>query len=100
MRSGFSAGFVVFLSCCCFSCLSADEPMAAWSPREREGFQHLLVARRFSFGGVGIAGLTSTGESAFQAVLEGRNAAEIFKVILSPGTNVTEEGKLYALCGI
>jgi hypothetical protein len=74
--------------------------MTAWTPREREGFQHLMAARRFSFGGVGIDGHTSTGEYAFRAVMQGRSAAEIFKVILSPGTVVTEEGKLYALCGI
>jgi hypothetical protein len=69
--------------------------MATWSPRE--GWEYLVVARRFAFGGVGVGGDTSTGEFAFHAVLRARNAPLLFKAVFVQGT---EEGKLYALCGI
>jgi hypothetical protein len=65
-----------------------------------EGYEYLIVARRFALGGVGIDGRTSTGEFAFRAVLRSRSAPEIFRLVLSPGAQATEEGKLYALCGI
>ena len=55
------------------------------------------MARRFAFGGVGVAGQTSTGEFAFQAVLRDRSARQLFKAVYLQGTG---EGKLYALCGI
>ena len=58
------------------------------------------MARRFALGGVGIDGRTSTGEFAFRAVLRSRSAPEIFGLVLSPGAQATEEGRLYALCGI
>jgi hypothetical protein len=69
--------------------------MANWTPRE--GYEYLIVARRFAFGGVGIAGATSAGEYAFRAALRSRKPAQIFKSVFVQGT---EEGKLYALCGI
>jgi hypothetical protein len=98
MRSGIPAVLLVLLGCCCVSCRSTHDPIATWTPGE--GFEYLIVARRFSLGGTGIDGRTSTGEYAFRAVLRGRNPPEIFKIILSPGAQATEEGKLYALCGI
>ena len=98
MRSAIPLLLLALLSVCCVSCKSTRDPIANWSPRE--GFEYLIVARRFSLGGVGVAGDTSTGEYAFRAVLRSKSAAEIFKVVLSPGAQATEEGKLYALCGI
>ena len=58
------------------------------------------MARRFALGGVGASGDISTGEFAFRAVLRSRSAPELFKLVFSPGAQATEEGKLYALCGI
>ena len=58
------------------------------------------MARRFALSGVGFAGNTSTGEFAFRAVLRSRSAPEVFRLVFSPGAQATEEGKLYALCGI
>jgi hypothetical protein len=58
------------------------------------------VARRFALGGVGVAADTSTGEFAFRAALRSRNPRVVFGLVLSPGAQATEEGKLYALCGI
>ena len=79
----------------CLSCRSARDPRESWT--SHEGFEYLIVARQFAFGGVGVAGATSTGEFAFRAVLRSRDSAKIFKLVFLQGT---EEGKLYALCGI
>lgn len=98
MRSAIPLLVLALLTVCFVSCKSTRDPIANWTPRE--GFQYLIVARQFSLGGVGITGDTSTGEYAYRAVLRGKNAADIFKMVLSPGARATEEGKLYALCGI
>ena len=98
MRSAIPLLLLALLPVCCLSCKSTRDPIANWTPRE--GFEYLIVARRFSLGGVGFAGATSTGEYAFRAVLRSKSAAEVFKGLLSPGAQATEEGKLYALCGI
>jgi hypothetical protein len=83
----------------CLSCRSAPEPKETWTPSQ--GYEYLIVARQFALGGVGIDCRTSTGEVAFQAVLHSRNPAQIFKLVFSQGlVGATEEGKLYALCGI
>ena len=83
----------------CLSCRSAPEPKESWTPSQ--GYEYLIVARQFALGGVGPSGHTSTGEVAFQAVLRARNPAQIFKLVFSHGLfEATEEGKLYALCGI
>jgi len=79
----------------CLSCRSVPAPKESWTPHQ--GYEYLIVARQFAFGGVGVAGHTSTGEVAFQAVLHSRDPAQIFKAVFLQGT---EEGKLYALCGI
>lgn len=79
----------------CLSCRSTRDPREGWTPHE--GYEYLIVARQFAFGGVGISGATSTGEFAFRAVLRSRDSAQIFKLVFSQGA---EEGKLYALCGI
>ncbi len=98
MRLAIPALILALLGCCCISCRSPHNPIASWTPYE--GFEYLLVARRFSLGGAGINCTTTTGEYAFRAVLRGRNPAGIFKLVLSPGAQATEEGKLYALCGL
>jgi hypothetical protein len=59
--------------------------------------EQLLNIKCFAFGGVGYAGTTSPGETAFRTVLESTNALEFFETTLSNGT---DEAKLYALCGI
>jgi len=92
---------IFLLLLCSFSgvsCRSTHDPRATWTPFE--GYEYLVVARRFAFGGVGAAGETSTGEYAFRAVLRAQNARAIFEAMLSPGAQATGEGKLYALCGI
>jgi hypothetical protein len=83
----------------CLSCRSTRDPFASWTPQE--GYEYLIVARQFAFGGISVNGHTSTGEVAFQAVLRSRDAVQIFKLVFSQGPNEgTAEGKLYALCGI
>jgi hypothetical protein len=93
---------VLLLLLCCVSCgspgPSKHDPRASWTALE--GYEYLIVARCFALGGVGPAGQTSTGEFAFQSVLRSPNASDVFRLILSPGSHSTEEGKLYALCGI
>jgi hypothetical protein len=98
MRSAIPVFIFLLLASCCVSCRSTSDPRKTWTPAE--GYEYLIVSRRFALGGVGITGDTSTGEFAFQAVLRSQSAAEVFKVVLSPGARATEEGKLYALCGI
>jgi hypothetical protein len=98
MRLAIPALLIALLSCCGIACRSTHDPIASWTPRE--GFEYLLVTRRFSLGGVGVDGRTSIGEYAFRAVLRARNPAGIYKLLLSPGAQATEEGKLYALCGL
>lgn len=89
---------LALLGFCGVSCKSTHDPRTTWTPAE--GYEYLIVARRFALGGVGIAGDTSTGEFAFRAVLRSRGAAEVFRLVFSPGAQATEEGKLYALCGL
>jgi hypothetical protein len=98
MRSTIPVVLLALLGFCSVSCRSTHNPIATWTPGE--GFEYLLVARRFALGGVGYAEVTSTGEFAFRAVLRSPSAPEVFKLILSPGAQATEEGKLYALCGL
>jgi hypothetical protein len=62
-----------------------------------EGYEQLITIQRFSFGGVGIVGTISDGEFAFRAVLRSPESAKLFKTAY---LQATEEGKLYALCGI
>jgi hypothetical protein len=71
------------------------EVKEAWTPRE--GYEHLCTVKKFAFGGVGYAGMTSEGEFAFRAVLKSPKAAEIFR---DACLRATDEGKLYALCGL
>ena len=84
-----------FAGFCCVSCQSTRDPRSAWS--SQEGYEHLIVAKCFSFGEVGFGGTTSTGEFAFRAVLRSRQASGLFKAAFA---EATDEGKLYALCGI
>jgi hypothetical protein len=46
---------------------------------------------------VGASADTSAGELAFRSILRSRDPQQVFGLVLSRGT---EEGKLYALCGI
>jgi hypothetical protein len=71
------------------------EPEKSWS--SQEGMEHLIAARTFAFGGVGIVGTTSDGEYAFRAILKNPEAPTLFKTAY---TQATVEGQLYALCGI
>ncbi len=98
MRSTIPAILLMLVGCCCVSCRSTRNPIATWTPRE--GSEYLIVARRFALGGVGVGAETSTGEYAFRAALRSRNPQVVFGLILSPGAQATEEGKLYALCGV
>jgi len=66
-----------------------------WTPRQ--GYQHLCSVKKFAFGGVGFAGITSDGEFAFRAVMLSPKAAELFR---DGCVQATDEGKLYALCGL
>ena len=95
MRSTVPILLFLFVGCCGLSCRSTHDPRATWTPGE--GYEYLIVARRFALGGVGVAGDTSTGEFAFRAALRSRTPPELFRLVFSQGT---EEGKLYALCGI
>jgi len=95
MRSTPSFLLLLLAGLSCVSCKSTRDPRESWTAGE--GYKYLIVARRFALGGVGVAGQTSTGEFAFQAVLKDRNAAHLFKAVFLQGT---EEGKLYALCGV
>lgn len=102
MRSTASIVLSSMLALCCLSCHSlrpkTDDPRVSWTPFE--GHEYLVVARGFALGGVGYAGQTSTGEYAFRAVMRAHNASDVFKAILSPQVETTDEGKLYALCGL
>ena len=98
MRSIVPALILLFAGVCCISCRTTHDPRATWTPGE--GYEYLIVARRFALGGVGPVAQTSTGEFAFRAVLRSRSAPDVFRLIFSPGAQATEEGKLYALCGI
>lgn len=71
------------------------DPQADWTPSQ--GFDHLVAARCFAFGGVGFAGITTPEEFAFRAVMRSPDSTELFKQAFSKATN---EGKLYALCGL
>ncbi len=88
-----------------FSCKNPDwdstshnrgyEQSESWTPRD--GYEHLCAIKKFAFGGVGYGGVTSYGELAFHAVLKSPKAAEIFR---DACVQATDEGKLYALCGL
>jgi hypothetical protein len=98
MRSIVPVFILLLAEFCCVSCRTTHDPRATWTPGE--GYEYLIVARRFALGGVGAVGQTSTGEYAFRAVLRSRSAPDVFRLVFSPGAQATEEGKLYALCGI
>jgi hypothetical protein len=51
----------------------------------------------FAFGGVGVAGTTSEGETAFMEVLAGASAKADFERLLKTGN---PQGKCYALVGL
>jgi len=57
----------------------------------------LAEVEEFAFGGVGVAGIQSQGESFFRGVMDRPDAVTTFKKILGNGTPAA---KLYALCGI
>jgi hypothetical protein len=57
----------------------------------------LAEVEEFAFGGVGVAGIQSQGESFFRGVMDQPDAVTTFKKILGNGTPAA---KLYALCGI
>jgi len=71
------------------------DPRASWSTDE--AYKQLIQTKCFAFGGVGFAGTTSNGEFALCAVLRSPNAANLFTAVCS---EATDEGKLYALCGL
>lgn len=98
MRVTLSIFLFLLMGFSCVSCRSTTDPRATWT--SGEGYEYLIVARRFALGGVGVAGETSTGEYAFRAMLRSRTASDSFKFIFSREVQATEEGKLYALCGI
>ncbi len=60
-------------------------------------YPSLAKTHSFAFGGVGVAGTTSPGESLFRQVLTSPNAAAEFHSILATGT---PEAKLYALTAL
>ncbi len=98
LQSLISAILFLIATSGCVSSQPTPDPRAGWTPQE--GYEYLLGAQGFAFGGIGFAGQTSTGEFAFQAVLRSPGATEVFKLILAPRAQATGEGKLYALCGI
>jgi hypothetical protein len=57
----------------------------------------LAEVEEFAFGGVGVAGIESQGESFFRGVMEEPDAVATFKKVLGNGKPAA---KLYALCGI
>ena len=67
------------------------------SPTAQQAYTNLLTVRRFAFGGVGYAGATSAGETAYRYIAASTNAFALFSAAL---TNGNAEAKLYALCGI
>jgi hypothetical protein len=60
-------------------------------------YKELLNIEYFAFGGVGYAGNTSDGESAFRIILSSHKAKKYFELTL---TKNNMPAKLYALCGI
>jgi len=57
----------------------------------------LSQVKLFAFGGIGIAGTPSPGQTLFQQVLAGSEPLEHFRTVLKEGT---PEARLYALCGL
>lgn len=51
----------------------------------------------FAFGGIGVAGLTSNGETAFHSVFDAKTAEADFQQILKTGT---PQAQCYALVGL
>jgi hypothetical protein len=66
-------------------------------PTPQQAYEELLSVRRFAFGGVGYAGVTSRGEIAYCAIAASTNALKLYSAVL---TNGNAQAKLYALCGI
>ena len=76
-------------------CVHADD---AAQPKDcQAAYKELLAVDYFSFGGVGIGGTTSPGETCFKTIATSPDGLQLFKSAL---TNGTTESKLYALCGI
>jgi hypothetical protein len=63
----------------------------------QDAYKELLKIEYFAFGGVGFAGQTSDGESAFRMILSSPKAKKYFEQVLDK-RNVP--AKLYALCGL
>lgn len=57
----------------------------------------LAAAPRFAFGGIGFAGLTSDGETAYQTIMSRPSALAEFETLFLVGN---PQGKAYALVGI
>jgi hypothetical protein len=66
-------------------------------PTPQAAYTQLLSIDYFAFGGVGYAGTTSDGETAFRMVASTTNAFQLFSAAL---TNGNAQAKLYALCAI
>jgi hypothetical protein len=67
------------------------------SARGRDAYQKLFAADIFRVGGVGYSGETSEEELALYDLLEGREAVEALKSLVSEGSY---EGGLYGLLGL
>ena len=63
----------------------------------QDAYKELLKIEYFAFGGVGFAGQTSDGESAFRMILSSPKAKKYFELVL---TKKNMPAKLYALCGL
>ena len=63
----------------------------------RQAYEQLLTVKRFAFGGVGYAGVTSQGEIAYRVIAGSTNALALFSATF---TNGNAQAKLYALCGV
>jgi hypothetical protein len=62
-----------------------------------DAYKELLKIEYFAFGGVGFAGQTSDGESAFRVILSSHKAKKYFELVLSKSN---KPAKLYAFCGL
>ena len=88
--------FIAALSVCGLNIL-AQPLRRPDSPSPQQAYEQLLTVRRFAFGGVGYAGVTSQGEIAYRAIAGSTNALALFSATF---TNGNAQAKLYALCGI
>ena len=75
----------------------ADSKDVDKTPDEQRAYKTILMVEYFALGGVGFAGETSAGESAFKVLLSSKQSKKYFELILRKG-NVP--AKLYALCGL